>query len=90
MKIYRDGKAIELTKKELEAAYNEFDTCKYKEQIQQVIKDMRIEIVMEDTDFDEIMHRIENELSDNDTYWDIYHCAIADVINAYIAERGIA
>lgn len=86
MKIYRDGKAIELTKEELQLAYDEYDIYAKKRDLEETLKVMEIELPSEC--FDELLSKIDEELADNDTYWDIYGQTIEDAIYEYVEERG--
>ena len=86
MKIYRDGKAIELTKEELQLAYDKYDAYVKKRDLEETLKIMEIELPSEC--FDELLDKIDEELADNDTYWDIYGQTVEDVIYEYVEERG--
>lgn len=86
MKIYRDGKAIELTKEELQLAYDKYDAYVKKRDLEETLKIMEIELPPEC--FDELLSKIDEELADNDTYWDIYGQTVEDVIYEYVEERG--
>jgi hypothetical protein len=85
MKIYRDGKAIELTKEELQLAYDEYDTYVKKRDLEETLKIMDIELLSEC--FDELLEKIDEGLADNDTYWNIYTETVEDVIYEYVEER---
>ena len=85
MIIYRDGKAIELTREECRKAYDELDR-EYK------IEDIRgqleaIEVELEVTD--ELINKVEHALGNNDGYWDSYWCTIEYVIEEYMKEKGL-
>lgn len=87
MKIYRNGKAIELTKEELQLAYDKYDAYVKKRDLEETLKIMEIELPSEC--FDELLDKIDEELADNDTYWDIYGQTVEDAIYEYVEERGI-
>lgn len=85
MIIYRDGKAIELTREECRKVYDELDR-EYK------IEDIRgqleaIEVELEVTD--ELINKVEHALGNNDGYWDSYWCTIEYVVEDYIKEKGL-
>lgn len=85
MKIYRNGKAIELTKEELQLAYDKYDAYVKKRDLEETLKIMEIELPSEC--FDELLSKIDEELADNDTYWDIYGQTVEDAIYEYVEER---
>ena len=85
MKIYRDGKAIELTKEELQLAYDRYDAYVKKRDLEETLKVMEIELPSEC--FDELLSKIDEKLADNDTYWDIYGQTVEDAIYEYVEEK---
>lgn len=85
MKIIRDGQTIELTKEELQLAYDEYDTYVKKRDLEETLKIMEIELPSEC--FEELLEKIDAELADNDTYWDIYGQTVEDAIYEYVEER---
>mgnify|MGYP003550858118 CR=1 FL=1 len=70
MKIYRNGQEIELTKEELQAAYDEYDTQTKRRELAEKLESMEIELPADC--FDDILDMIDNDLADNDSYWCIY------------------
>lgn len=85
MKIIRNGQTIELTKEELQLAYDEYDTYVKKRDLEETLKIMEIELPSEC--FEELLDKIDEELADNDTYWDTYAQTVGDVIYEYVEER---
>lgn len=85
MKIYRNGQTIELTNEELQLAYDEYDTYAKRKDLEETLKIMEIELPLEC--FDELLNKIDAELADNDTYWDIYGQTVEDTIYEYVEER---
>jgi hypothetical protein len=85
MKIYRNGQTIELTKEELQLAYDEYDAYAKKRDLEETLKIMEIELPSEC--FEELLDKIDAELADNDTYWDIYAQTVEDTIYEYVEER---
>lgn len=81
MKIYRDGKEIELTAEELRMAYEE----KHLEYISEDIRS-RTEEELDDSDCATIAERFDKALGRNDSYWDCYWCTMEDVVEEYIEE----
>lgn len=86
MKIYRNGQIIELTKEELQLAYDEYDAYAKKRDLEETLKIMEIELPSEC--LDELLDKIDAELADNDTYWSIRGQTVEDVIYEYVEERG--
>lgn len=87
MIIYRDGKAIELTWQEIRDAHDEYATNGAKEDIKTQAEAMEVEIPTEA--LDELAHRLDNVVGDDDGYWDSYWCDVEYVIREYLKERGI-
>lgn len=85
MKIYRKGQTIELTNEELQLAYDEYDTYAKRKDLEKTLKIMEIELPSEC--FNELLDKIDTELADNDTYWDIYGQTVEDAIYEYVEER---
>ena len=85
MTIYRNGQAIELTKEELQLAYDEYDAYAKKRDLEETLKVMEIELPSEC--FDELLSKIDEKLADNDTYWSIYGQTVEDAIYEYVEER---
>ena len=87
MTIYRDGKAIELTQQELRDAYDKYATDGAKEDIKTTAENMDVDIPEEV--LDELAHRLDNVVGNDDGYWDSYWCDVEYVIREYLKERGI-
>ena len=83
MKIYRDGKEIELTRGECWQIYNWLDREYKKEDLQGKIEEM--EVGLEVTD--ELIERFDNALGNNDGYWESYWLTAEYVIEEYIKEK---
>lgn len=85
MKIIRNGQEFELTKEELQLAYDEYNTYAKKRDLEETLKIMEVELPSEY--FDELLDKIDEELADNDMYWSIYGQTVEDVIYEYVEER---
>jgi hypothetical protein len=85
MKIYRDGKVIELTSEECRKVYDELEREYKAEDIrgQQEV----MEIALDDCDVEVLVDRVEHALGRNDGYWDSYWCTIEYVIEEYMKEK---
>jgi translation elongation factor EF-Tu-like GTPase len=85
MKIIRDGKEFELTGMELRDAYEEYATDGAKEDILTTAATMDVEIPIEA--LDELAHRLDNVVGNDDGYWDSYWNDVEYVIKEYLEER---
>lgn len=85
MIIYREGKAIELTREECRKAYDELDREYKAEDIRGQLETMEIEL--DDGDVDVLIDRVDNALGNNDGYWDSYWCTMEYVIEEYLKEK---
>jgi hypothetical protein len=87
MIIYRDGKAIELTREECRQVYDELDREYKAEDIrgQQEV----LEMTLNDDDVEVLVDRVDHALGNNDGYWDSYWCTIEYVIEEYMKEKGL-
>ena len=86
MKIYRDGKEIELTTEELRMAYEEKRFEYFAEDVKNSIEGMELEAEFDESDCKELAWRFDKALGRNDSYWDSYWCALENVIEEYIEE----
>lgn len=86
MKIYRDGKEIELTAEELRMAYEKKRFEYFTEDVRSKAEDMELEIEFDNTDYKALAWRFEKALGRNDSYWDSHWCTLEYVINEYIKE----
>ena len=86
MKIYRDGKEIELTAEELRMAYEEKHLEYFAEDVKGVVASMECEENFDDGDYDELAYRFDRALGRNDSYWDGYWGTLEYVIEEYIKE----
>lgn len=86
MKIYRDGKEIELTAEELRMAYEEKHMEYFKNDVKGCVESMELEEELDDSDYNELAYRFDRALGRNDSYWDSYWCAMENVIEEYIEE----
>lgn len=68
MTIYRDGKAIELTREECRQIYDELDREYYREDLRGKLEDMEIELDVTE----ELIDRFVHALGNNDGYWESY------------------
>lgn len=84
MIIYRDGKAIELTREECRKAYDELDREYKAEDIRGQLEAMEVEL--DDGDVDVLTDRVDLALGRNDSYWDSYWCTMEYVIEEYLKE----
>lgn len=85
MKIYRDGKEIELTNEECRKIYDELDREYRKEDILGKLEDMELELDVTD----ELIDRVDHVLGNNDGYWESYWLTIEYVIEEYMKEKGL-
>jgi hypothetical protein len=85
MKIYRDGKAIELTREECRQVYDELDKEYKTEDIRGKLEEMEVELDVTD----ELIDRVDHVLGNNDGYWDSYWCTVEYVIEEYMKEKGM-
>lgn len=85
MVIYRDGKAIELTREECRKVYDELDKQYKTEDIRGKLEEMEVELDVTD----ELICRVEHALGNNDGYWDYYWCTIEYVIEEHMKEKGL-
>ena len=86
MKIYRDGKEIELTTEELRMAYEEKHLEYFAEDAKNLVKSMELEEEFDESDFNELAWRFDKALGRNDSYWDSYWCTLENVIEEYLKE----
>lgn len=86
MKIYRDGKEIELTAEELRMAYEEKHLEYFAEDVKCQVETMELEEDFDESDFNELAWRFDKALGRNDSYWDSYWCTLENVIEEYIKE----
>ena len=82
MKIYRDGKEIELTWEECRQAYNELDKEYKAEDLRGKLEDMEIELEVTD----KLIERFDHALGNNDGYWESYWLTAEYVIEEYVRE----
>ena len=83
MTIYRDGKAIELTRDECRKAYEELDREYKKEDIGCQLELMEIELDITD----ELVDDVDHALGNNDSYWDSYWRTVEYSIEEYMKEK---
>lgn len=86
MKIYRDGKEIELTAEELRMAYEEKHREYFTEDAKSSAEGMELEEDFDESDYNELAWRFEKALGRNDSYWDSYWCTMENVIEEYVKE----
>ena len=86
MKIYRDGKEIELTLAELREAYEEKHFEYFMEDVKGSVEDMDLENEFDVSDYGELAWRFDKALGRNDSYWDSYWRTLENVIEEYIRE----
>ncbi len=86
MKIYRDGKEIELTAEELRMAYEEKNLEYFAEDVKSSIDGMELEEEFDESDYGELAWRFNKALGRNDSYWDSYWYTLENVIEEYIKE----
>ena len=90
MKIYRDGKAIELTEEEICAIYLEAQMRNIEDDVVlKLSEDYDVDLNNEHIDIKDIALDIRSEIADNDTIWDCEQEAYHSVIKRYLEERGI-
>jgi hypothetical protein len=89
MKIYRNGRAIELTETEMIHLYLEIQRRNYAEEVTlKLIEDYDIDPVKENINVMRIVEDVRYEIQDNDTIWDCEQEAYHRVIERYLKERG--
>ena len=86
MKIYRDGKEIELTAEELRMAYEEKRLEYFAEDVRNSAEGMELEEELDESDCKELAWRFDKALGRNDSYWDSYWCTLENVLEEYIEE----
>ena len=90
MKIYRDGKAIELTGKEICDIYIEARRRYYGDEVLlKLSEDYNIDIDKEDIEWKQIALDVMDTIAEDDTHWDCEQDAYRRVIEKYLKERGL-
>ena len=90
MKIYRNGKAIELTETEINHLYLEIQRRNYADEITlKLVDDYNIDPVKENINVNRLVEEVRCEIMENDTIWDCEQEAYHRVIKGYLEERGI-
>jgi hypothetical protein len=90
MKIYRDGKAIELTEQEICDIYYEARRRNYVDDVLvKLSEDYNIDPSKENVDVQMIASDIMNEIMDNDTIWNCEQDVFDRVIEQYLKEKGL-
>ena len=91
MKIYRDGKEIELTEDEICAIYLLVQMRNIKDEVAlKLSEDYNIDLNTADINLNLIALEVHSEIAENDTIWDCEQDVYKNVIERHIAERGIA
>lgn len=85
MTIYRDGKAIELTREECRMVYDELDREYKAEDIKSRLEMLEVEL----DNVDELVDRFEHAIGHNDSFWDSYWCSMDYIIEEYIKEKEV-
>jgi hypothetical protein len=86
MKIYRDGKEIELTAEELRMAYEEKKLEYFAEDVKNSVEGMELDEEFDVGDYETLAYRFDRALGRNDSYWDSYWFTLENVIEDYIRE----
>ena len=90
MKIYRDGKGIELTEQEICDIYIEARRRSYVDEVVlKLSEDYNIDMNKEDIDVDGIVSDVMDGVFDNDTIWNCEQDVFDRVIEKYLKERGL-
>lgn len=90
MKIYRNGKAIELTETEINHLYLEIQRRNYADEVTlKLIDDYDIDPIKENINVMRLVEEVRCEIMENDTIWDCEQEAYHRVIKNYLEERGI-
>jgi hypothetical protein len=90
MNIYRDGKAIELTEKEICAIYLLAQMRNIKDEVAlKLSEDYNIDLSAANINLNTIALEIHSEIADNDTIWDCEQEVYDKVIEKYLKERGM-
>ena len=91
MKIYRDGKEIELTEDEICAIYLLAQMRNIKDEVAlKLSEDYNIDLNTANINLNLIALEVHSEIAENDTIWDCEQDVYKRVIERHIAERGIA
>ena len=90
MKIYRDGKAIELTEQEICDIYFDARRRNYVDEVVlKLSEDYNIDVSKEDVDVDCIVSDVMDGVLDNDTIWNCEQDVFDRVIERHLKERGL-
>lgn len=90
MEIYRNGKAIELTDKEVCQLYLELQRKECADEVTlKLMEDYDIDPIKENINVMRIVTDIMDEVADNDTIWDCEQETYNRVIEGYLKERGL-
>ena len=90
MKIYRDGKAIELTEQEVCDIYFDARRRNYVDEVVlKLSEDYNIDVSKEDVDVDCIVSDVMDGVLDNDTIWNCEQDVFDRVIERHLKERGL-
>ena len=90
MKIYRDGKAIELTELELDQAYREARHQYLCEEIREVIEEQYdVDVSKVEDDLSEIADDMLCLIANDDTHWECEQDAKHQAIKQYLKEKGL-
>lgn len=91
MKIYRDGKEIELTEDEICAICLLAQMRNIKDEVAlKLSEDYNIDLNTVNINLNVIALDVHSEITENDTIWDCEQDVYKRVIERHIAERGIA
>ena len=90
MNIYRDGKAIELTEREICDIYLEAQRRNYVDEVALMLSEYYdIDPSKEDIDVQSIALDVQSEIADNDTIYECEREAFHIVITKYLEEKRV-
>ena len=90
MKIYRDGKAIELTEDEICNIYFEVRNRNYVDEvILKLSENYNVDLNKVPLDVQQIAEDVMDKIANDDTHWDCEQDAFERVIERYLNENGI-
>lgn len=89
MKIYRDGKAFELTFSEMIQAYEEYKFDCMIEDIKEQYENGEYDVELTEKQFEEIASFALRNLSKNDSYYEAYWMSVGYTLDDYIDNLSV-
>ena len=84
MKIYRDGKEIELTFSEMIRAHEEYEFDCMIADVKSILESGTRDIVLSDKQIEEVASRAIHNLGKNDSYYEAYWMSVEYTLDDYI------